>query len=75
MLSIIKPEPPLPPEIQRKITYIQMYGLPAVVVLFVLAMVSFPMGYLPRWVFGIAVPSELFIACYVFRRAHFLRKL
>jgi hypothetical protein len=74
MLSIIKPDTPLAPEVQRKLKYLQMFALPAVLVLFVFAMVSFPMGYLPRWVFGLAVPCELFLALYVIRRAQSLRK-
>jgi hypothetical protein len=73
-LSLLNPEPPLDPAVQRKITLLQMIGLPGVLALFLAALASFPMGYLPRWVAGVATGAETLLCWYVLRKIYLLRK-
>lgn len=60
------------PTVKRKITLIKIFGIPCVVVFFLLLLASF-LGYLPTWVFTFALCAEIIFGLYFLRKIHSLR--
>jgi hypothetical protein len=73
MISVFTPVPPRDPVVQRKITYLRIFGIGSVLGFGALAMVSF-MGYLPKWIFLPATLTETTLAPYLLSRIQSLRK-
>jgi hypothetical protein len=73
MLSIPKPKSQLAPEVRRKIAHVKIFGIPCVIGFFALALASYPMGYLPPWVFMLGVCGEIFFGFYALLKIHSLR--
>lgn len=73
MLSILNPDPPIPPHLERKMRYLGMFGSGTVALLWVVSMVSL-MGYLPARIFWLASTAESFLSLYVVRKSQSLRK-
>ena len=74
MISILTPGPRLQPAVKRKIAAVRLFGITCVLGIFLLAIASFPMRYLPSWVFWPALVAEALLAPYVIRKIYLLRK-
>jgi hypothetical protein len=73
MLSILHPDPPLPPHVERKMRDVQIFGSGTVAILWVVSMVAL-MGYLPNRIFWLASTAESFFSLYIIRKSQSLRK-
>jgi hypothetical protein len=52
---------------------VKLLGIPCVLALFLAALAS-ALGYLPTWVFWLAVCTEIFLGPYLIRKIHALRR-
>lgn len=67
------PKSELGSAVERKIKHIKIFGIPCVIGSFLLAVASYPLRYLPSWVFMVAVSAELLFGVLALWRIHSLK--
>jgi len=72
MLSILNPEPPMDPVVERKITYVSVIGITFVLGFLLLVWLSF-MGLLPMRIFWPASLAETLSGSFMYRKINSLR--